>query len=95
MSTPQRQREEAADTSDLSGEEDEDYVPYVPVKQRKQQMVTGPGAGGEGLRVSPLTPARGSHSVLTHFLLAAEAAADAAEGGVGGRAAGQRERAAG
>jgi len=24
----------------MSGEDDEDYVPYVPVKQRKQQMVT-------------------------------------------------------
>ncbi|PKU37248.1 hypothetical protein llap_12449 [Limosa lapponica baueri] len=34
-----RQREEAAETSDLSGEEDDDYVPYVPVKQRKQQML--------------------------------------------------------
>ncbi|KFQ79129.1 putative ATP-dependent RNA helicase DDX41, partial [Phoenicopterus ruber ruber] len=31
--------EEAAETSDLSGEEDDDYVPYVPVKQRKQQML--------------------------------------------------------
>lgn len=29
------------DTSDLSGEDDDDYVPYVPVKQRKQQMVMG------------------------------------------------------
>lgn len=38
--SPQRQREEAAETSDLSGEDDDDYVPYVPVKQRKQQMVT-------------------------------------------------------
>lgn len=38
---PQRQREEPADTSDLSGEDDDDYVPYVPVKQRKQQMVMG------------------------------------------------------
>uniref|UniRef100_A0A8C5IS41 RNA helicase n=1 Tax=Junco hyemalis TaxID=40217 RepID=A0A8C5IS41_JUNHY len=34
-----RQREEPADTSDLSGEDDDDYVPYVPVKQRKQQML--------------------------------------------------------
>lgn len=39
--SPQRQREEPADTSDLSGEDDDDYVPYVPVKQRKQQMVMG------------------------------------------------------
>lgn len=39
--SPQRQREEPADTSDLSGEDDDDYVPYVPVKQRKQQMVIG------------------------------------------------------
>lgn len=55
--SPQRQREEAAETSDLSGEEDDDYVPYVPVKQRKQQMVMGPGAAGGGLRVS--LPTRG------------------------------------
>ncbi|XP_035194763.1 probable ATP-dependent RNA helicase DDX41 [Oxyura jamaicensis] len=35
-----RQREEAAESSELSGEEDDaDYVPYVPVKQRKQQML--------------------------------------------------------
>ncbi|XP_035415594.1 probable ATP-dependent RNA helicase DDX41 isoform X1 [Cygnus atratus] len=35
-----RQREEAAESSELSGEEeDADYVPYVPVKQRKQQML--------------------------------------------------------
>ncbi|XP_068816033.1 probable ATP-dependent RNA helicase DDX41 [Struthio camelus] len=35
-----RQREEASETSGLSGEEeDDDYVPYVPVKQRKQQML--------------------------------------------------------
>uniref|UniRef100_A0A8B9SJR2 Probable ATP-dependent RNA helicase DDX41 n=1 Tax=Anas platyrhynchos TaxID=8839 RepID=A0A8B9SJR2_ANAPL len=35
-----RQREEAAESPELSGEEDDaDYVPYVPVKQRKQQML--------------------------------------------------------
>ncbi|KAL8212197.1 UNVERIFIED_CONTAM: hypothetical protein K2H54_040563 [Gekko kuhli] len=52
-SSRKRQREADSETSGLSGEEeegkevaaeeddDEDYVPYVPVKQRKQQMVNG------------------------------------------------------
>uniref|UniRef100_A0A7M4F6Q4 RNA helicase n=1 Tax=Crocodylus porosus TaxID=8502 RepID=A0A7M4F6Q4_CROPO len=36
-----RSREEPAEVSGPSGEDEDDYEPYVPVKQRRQQMVTG------------------------------------------------------